>query len=143
MTTHLLKKVSKSKCFHVSVVSVKRGDSDDIDSMANISKIISGKDYELEALPLIGAGHSMEADMIFGWRPENIVISGAPIPLNYNYETIQLPLDPETGKEQIPLFLGPRFHNSLEVHKSFANKACITECPTAIKINKKGHKDTY
>jgi hypothetical protein len=109
--------------------------------LAVMSKIVGSKDYELEALPLIGAGHSMEADMIFGWRPENIVVSGAPIPLNYNYETVYLPLDPETGKEAIPVYYGPRHHNSLEVHKNFANKASISDCPSAIKDLKKRAKD--
>ena len=84
----------------------------------------------------------MEADMIFGWRPENIVVSGAPIPLNYNYETVLLPLDPETGKDAIPVYYGPRHSNSLEVHKNFANKACISDCPTAIKDLKKRPKDS-
>jgi hypothetical protein len=85
-----------------------------------------------EALPLIGAGHSMEADMIFGWRPENVVISGAPIPLLYNYEPIEVPCHPHTGKEMVPIYLGPRPSNSLEVHRAFANKALNTDSPVKV-----------
>ena len=90
-----------------------------------------------EALPLIGAGMSMEADMIFGWRPENIVISGAPIPLLYNYEPINIPINPVTGKELIPIYLGARPSNSLEVHRSFSNKVQNTDCPDKFQISKK------
>jgi hypothetical protein len=83
-----------------------------------------------EALPLIGAGQSMAADMVFGWRPNpDIVISGAPIPLNYNYEYLTIPVDPSTGKEFIPVYLGARQPNSLEVHRQFGNRAANTDCP--------------
>lgn|ERR1719469_409020 len=90
-----------------------------------------------EALPLIGAGISMEADMIFGWRPENIVISGAPIPLLYNYEPINIPSNAVTGKELVPIYLGPRPSNSLEVHRAFSNKPQNTDCPDKFQISKK------
>ena len=57
-----------------------------------------------------------------GWRPQRETISGAPIPLNYEYEPFVIPNNPETLKPYVPLYLGPRLFNSLEVHKSFASK---------------------
>jgi len=38
-----------------------------------------------QPLPLIGSGASIMPDMKFGWKPKQ-EISGAPIPLYYNYE---------------------------------------------------------
>jgi hypothetical protein len=103
-----------------------------------LGKFIKEKMNEVsEALPLIGAGHSMEADMIFGWRPENIVISGAPIPLLYNYEPINIPCNPATGKELVPMYYGPRPANSLEVHRAFSNKAQNSDCPDSFRVSKK------
>ena len=57
-----------------------------------------------------------------GWRPQRDPVSGAPIPLNYNYEPFVIPSNPVTLKPYIPLYLGPRIYNSLDVHKNFAAK---------------------
>lgn len=79
--------------------------------------------------------------MIFGWRPNpDIVISGAPIPLNYNYEHVTIPVDPLTAKDFIPLYLGARQPNSLEVHRQFGNKASNTDCPQRCKPKQASEK---
>jgi hypothetical protein len=62
----------------------------------------------------------MQPDMKFGWRPKHEV-SGAPIPLYYDYEPFEIPINPITNEEYTPLYLGARPKNSLEVHKLFAN----------------------
>ena len=48
-------------------------------------------------------------------------MSGAPIPLHYDFETIELPRDPVTGKKYDILYMGQRINTSLLVHKKFAN----------------------
>ena len=63
-------------------------------------------DDDYEPLPLIKTGTSMAADMRFGWKPQTQEVSGAPIPLHYDFETIELPRDPLTGKRYDILFLG-------------------------------------
>ena len=50
--------------------------------------------------------------MKLGWRPQ-IEVTGAPIPLYYDFETFSMPVNPITLKEQEPLYLGPRFKHSL------------------------------
>jgi hypothetical protein len=66
-------------------------------------------------MPLVRTGISMDADMNFGWRPKK-EFSGAPIPLYYDYEEF------EVEKEGELIYYGPRIHNSIEVHRQFANK---------------------
>ena len=72
-------------------------------------------------MPLIHSGVSMEPDMKFGWKPK-IDISGAPIPLYYDFEPFEIPVNPLTHEEYEPLYLGTRPKHSIEVHKTFANK---------------------
>jgi len=38
-----------------------------------------------EAPPLIQSGFDSKPDMMFGWKPEQGIITTAPIPLHYNY----------------------------------------------------------
>lgn len=82
-------------------------------------------------MPLIKSGVSIAADMRFGWRPEQKDASGAPIPLHYDFEPVQIPINPATNKQFSILYLGPRINTSTEVHKKFANKENMTmdECP--------------
>ena len=84
-------------------------------------KVEETKDDGYEPLPLIKTGVSVAADMRFGWKPQQEQVSGAPIPLHYDFETIELPRDPWTGKAPNILFLGQRLNTSLLVHKRFAN----------------------
>lgn len=49
-------------------------------------------------------------------------VTGAPIPLYYDFEPFNIPINPLTGKEYVPIYLGPRYRHSLAMHKSFANK---------------------
>lgn len=64
---------------------------------------------------------SLQPDMKFGWKPKE-EISGAPIPLYYDFEPFEVPINPQTNEEYIPVYLGPRHKHSLNVHKMFANK---------------------
>jgi len=77
------------------------------------------KENEL-LMPLIQSGMSMSPDMKFGWKPKD-EISGAPIPLYYEFEQFSIPINPLTNEEYDPLYLGPRYKHSLAIHKVFAN----------------------
>jgi hypothetical protein len=43
--------------------------------------------------------------MKFGWKPKE-EISGAPIPLYYDFEPFEVPLNPLTNAEYEPIYLG-------------------------------------
>lgn len=76
-----------------------------------------------EPAPLVKSGIDLQPDMIHGWRPKTTaVIFGAPIPLHYNFDHHEMPVDPATQKPYEALYLGPRIPTSLQVHKSFANR---------------------
>lgn len=49
-------------------------------------------------------------------------VTGAPIPLYYDFEPFEMPMNPYTGKKFEALYLGPRYKHSIALHKSFANK---------------------
>ena len=66
-----------------------------------------------------------------GWRPQ-IEVTGAPIPLYYDFEGFHMPVNPATGKEFVPLYYGPRFKHSLEMHKHFANKTLLDGLPSYV-----------
>jgi hypothetical protein len=59
--------------------------------------------------------------MRFGWKPKETII-GAPIPLYYDYETFDVPVNPATKEEYFVNYMGPRISNTLEMHKAFANQ---------------------
>jgi len=59
--------------------------------------------------------------MAFGWRPENV--HGAPIPMYYDYEQFELAVNPITRQNYPIYYLGKRFNDSLEMHRTFSNKA--------------------
>jgi hypothetical protein len=80
------------------------------------------KPVEFAPMPLIKSGASVHYDMMEGWRPQQELISGAPIPLYYDYEEFSIPINPLTNKPYVPLYYGPRRDNSLDVHKAFAAK---------------------
>ena len=40
--------------------------------------------------------------------------------LYYDYEPFNIPNNPQTQKPYVPLYLGPRIYNSLDMHKQFA-----------------------
>lgn len=46
-------------------------------------------------MPLINSGASMQPDLKLGWRPKDGV-SGAPIPLYYEFERFEVPINPLT-----------------------------------------------
>lgn len=73
-------------------------------------------------LPLVRTGGSVLYDIKDGWRPKEKEISGAPIPLYYDFDQFKIPIDPETFKPFVPLYFGPRIFNSLELHKKYAAK---------------------
>ena len=64
--------------------------------------------------------YSLKPDMAFGWRPEDI--HGAPIPMYFDYECNDLPVNVETGWDFPVYFIGNRFSDSLHMHHRFANK---------------------
>ena len=48
-----------------------------------------------------------------GWRPEDQGISGAPIPLLYNFDVVEVnTVHQETGEPIEPLYLGARYLTS-------------------------------
>lgn len=68
-------------------------------------------------LPLVAAGHSLAADMQFGWKPQADK-DIPPIPLcfglvYYNLEQFNYPK---------VLYVGPRYKNSYKMHEQYANK---------------------
>lgn len=49
-------------------------------------------------------------------------VAGAPIPLHFDYEQFEDPRHPLTQEALEPVYLGPRFRDSLEMHRAFANR---------------------
>jgi len=50
-------------------------------------------------------------------------VHGAPIPLYYDYEEFDFPVSPATKEEYPVVYYGPRFKDSLEMHRQFANRS--------------------
>lgn len=48
-------------------------------------------------------------------------IHGAPIPLYFDYETFDIPVNPMTNEEYDVSYYGYRFRDSLEMHRTFSN----------------------
>ncbi|CAG9314670.1 unnamed protein product [Blepharisma stoltei] len=61
-------------------------------------------------LPLAQSGHSLEPDMIFGWRP-NSLLQNSPVPLSFNFDKIPT-------KDAI--FYGFRPEDSLELNDTYS-----------------------
>jgi|LauGreDrversion4_2_1035121.scaffolds.fasta_scaffold171162_2 hypothetical protein len=59
--------------------------------------------------------------MRLGWKPVTDV-SGAPIPLYYDYETFDMPVNHLTGEPYEQIYMGPRYRHSISMHKAFANR---------------------
>lgn len=57
---------------------------------------MSSSKPEASPLPLITSGMSMSSDMKFGWKPKE-EISGAPIPIYYDFEPFKVPVNPTTN----------------------------------------------
>lgn len=67
-----------------------------------------------EPAPLVSSGYDLKIDMKLGWRPDKDRISGAPIPLHYDFGQEEWTYcDPTTGLPIQPLYLGARIPNSL------------------------------
>ena len=62
----------------------------------------------------------MPLDISTKWKPKETVL-GAPIPLFYDYETFEVPVNTITKEEFLVNYLGPRLGNSIEMHKAFSN----------------------
>jgi hypothetical protein len=58
-----------------------------------------------EAIPMSTENHSLEPDMIFGWKPDNIE-HGAPIPLDFDMEYLPARTNSATSKQAPVLFHG-------------------------------------
>jgi len=77
-------------------------------------------------MPIVTKQYSLKPDMGFGWKPVDTV-NGAPIPLYYDYETFEVPENMSTKEPLIVNYYGPRFNNSMQVHKAFANQVLSKE----------------
>ena len=80
----------------------------------------------LEAMPPmeltnIRRNYSLRPDMVFGWQPNDI--HGAPIPLRFDFEANEVPINPATQNEYPIYYLGKRYSDSLSMHRQFANKS--------------------
>ncbi|CAG9328864.1 unnamed protein product [Blepharisma stoltei] len=62
-------------------------------------------------IPLAKSGHSLEADMLFGWRPTSILQNG-PVPLSFTLDRIST---------QNAIFYGFRPTDSLELHECYSS----------------------
>lgn len=72
-----------------------------------------------QPLPLVRTGHSLKADMQFGWKPQPNQFRSPVIPLcfglvRYNIFDLMKP-------DRI-VYVGQRYQNSLKMHASYANK---------------------
>ena len=84
--------------------------------------------YDID-FPIVNKKGDIIYDVKMGWKPEEQELSGAPIPLMYNFDQIQVKeYDQETGLPIEPLYLGPRWPTSTQMHKSFANLERATGC---------------
>jgi hypothetical protein len=61
------------------------------------SKINAILEFTGNAMPLIKTGVSIQSDIKFGWRPK-IDVTGAPIPLYYDFEPFEMPFNQQTGE---------------------------------------------
>jgi hypothetical protein len=52
-------------------------------------------------------------DIKLGWKPSEIGPSGAPIPLNYNFDLLEIKEYDKYGLQIEPLYLGPRYPTSV------------------------------
>ncbi len=61
---------------------------------------------------------------IVSWKPDISNVHGAPIPLYFDYESFDdcMPVNPQTQEEYPVAYLGPRFRDSIDLHKAYANK---------------------
>ena len=58
--------------------------------------------------------------MVFGWKPDDI--HGAPIPMHFDFENSELPINAQTQNEYPIYYIGKRYNDSLHMHRQFANK---------------------
>ena len=80
-------------------------------------------------MPLVKSGHSMKPDMMFGWRPDIEPISGAPIPLYYEYETFEAPTELPSGLMKT-IFYGKRYSDTHKLHYAFSDKRPCEAIPS-------------
>lgn len=110
-------------------MSVLDLEEDDQGSTTSASAVVTAKVLLPQPIPLITEQYSLKPDMVFGWKPQEIQIAGAPIPLYFDYESYegQMPLHPLTMEELPPTYLGPRFKDTLEMHRAFAQSDIRSE----------------
>lgn len=70
----------------------------------------------IPCIPLAHSGISLEPDMLFGWRPKNL-LNGGPIPLSFTAEIIP---------SKNCIFYGYRPEDSLEFHEDFSSPKTYT-----------------
>ena len=98
------------------------GEEDETELMRNIQNELKTKMAIPQGLPLVSSGYSLKPDMMFGWKPKFERVSGAPIPLYYDFEEFDDPVNKLTGDYLPILYYGYRPKDSLIMHKEFTNK---------------------
>ena len=63
----------------------------------------------------IRRNYSLKPDMVFGWQPNDI--HGAPIPLRFDFDVVELPINPNTQDEYPIYYIGKRYTDSLTMHR--------------------------
>ena len=86
--------------------------------------------------------------MMFGWKPKLAPVAGAPIPLYYDYEEFDEPINKMTGELLPILYYGYRPKDSLVMHKEFVGSRLNSyefKFPTgnfeAVPVRKKRHPE--
>ena len=69
-------------------------------------------------MPIVKIGGSLAEDIKMGWKPK-MIMNGAPIPLNYEYNQFDYM---EENQNLLLIYLGPRISNSSKVHQLYANQ---------------------
>jgi hypothetical protein len=57
-------------------------------------------------------------------------VTGAPIPLYYDFEPFEMPFNQVTGEYYTALYIGPRYKHSIAMHQAFTNKTLPNSLPS-------------
>ena len=77
-----------------ALASAEKKEKEEVSSFkrAIASKVNAILEFTSNAMPLIKTGVSIQSDIKFGWRPK-IDVTGAPIPLYYDFEPFEMPFN--------------------------------------------------
>jgi hypothetical protein len=65
--------------------------------------------------------HSLEPDMIFGWKPKNLE-QGGPIPLSFDKDYLPVRKVPYSNAEYVTIFNGFWPKDTLVLHRTYTNE---------------------